>query len=54
VPSSPDDDLLLAGMVAGDQYAAKRFVQRHAAAVIGVAFAIVGDHGLAEDVPSGR
>jgi RNA polymerase sigma factor (sigma-70 family) len=50
MPSFPDDDLLLAGMAAGDRYATERFVRRHAAAVIGVAFAIVGDHGLAEDV----
>ncbi len=46
----PEDDALLAGMAAGDRMAAAAFVQRHAAAVTGVAFHIVGDRSLAEDV----
>jgi len=45
-----DDDALLAGMAAGDAEAASVFVRRHAGRVVGVAFAIVGDHAIAEDV----
>jgi RNA polymerase sigma-70 factor (ECF subfamily) len=44
------DDLLLAAMGAGDPAAAKAFVSRFQRAVFGVAFATVGDVGLAEDV----
>jgi RNA polymerase sigma factor (sigma-70 family) len=45
-----DDGALLAGMAAGDAEAAAVFVRRHAGRVVGVAFAVVGDHALAEDV----
>ncbi len=50
MPDEPEDDALLAGMAAGDRAAASTFVRRHAAAVIGVAFQVVRDRGLAEDV----
>lgn len=45
-----EDDALLAGMAAGDRVAAAVFVRRHAAAVTGVAFHIVRDRVVAEDV----
>ena len=45
-----EDDALLAGMAAGDRVAAATFVQRHAASVTGVAFQIVRDRAVAEDV----
>jgi RNA polymerase sigma factor (sigma-70 family) len=45
-----EDDALLAGMAAGDRAAAAAFVRRHAAAVTGVAFQVVRDRVLAEDV----
>jgi RNA polymerase sigma factor (sigma-70 family) len=44
-----DDDALLAGMAAGDRHAAEVFVARYAPRVIAVAFAVLGDRGLAED-----
>lgn len=37
-------------MAAGDREAAARFVGRHAAAVTGVAFHVVRDRGMAEDI----
>ncbi|HMC39677.1 MAG TPA: sigma-70 family RNA polymerase sigma factor [Acidimicrobiales bacterium] len=45
-----DDDTLLAGMAAGDRSAAATFVRRHAAAVTGVAFHVVRDREMAEDI----
>lgn len=45
-----EDDALLAGMAAGDRAAAAVFVQRHAAAVTGVAYHIVRDRAVAEEV----
>ncbi len=48
--SQPDDDALLAGMAGGDRSAAATFVGRHAAAVTGVAFHVVRDRALAEDI----
>jgi RNA polymerase sigma-70 factor (ECF subfamily) len=45
-----EDDSLLAGMAAGDRAAAAAFVRRHAAAVTGVAFHVVRDRALAEDI----
>ena len=50
MPAAPPDDLLIAAMASGDTDAAARFVRRHAAVVIGVVFAIVGDRHTAEDV----
>jgi RNA polymerase sigma-70 factor (ECF subfamily) len=47
---TPEDDALLAGMAAGDREAAARFVGRHAAAVTGVAYHVVRDRGMAEDI----
>ena len=44
------DDALLAGMAAGDGMAAAMFVERHAAAVTGVAYQVVRDRVLAEDI----
>jgi RNA polymerase sigma-70 factor (ECF subfamily) len=45
-----EDDALLAGMAAGDRLAAATFIKRHAAAVTGVAYHVVRDRALAEDV----
>lgn len=45
-----EDDALLAGMAAGDRAAAAQFVRRHAAAVTGVAYQVVRDRAVAEDV----
>lgn len=45
-----EDDALLAGMAAGDRTAAATFVRRHAAAVTGVAYQVLRDRLLAEDV----
>ncbi len=45
-----EDDALLAGMAAGDRTAAATFVRRHAAAVTGVAYQVVRDRSVAEDV----
>jgi RNA polymerase sigma-70 factor (ECF subfamily) len=44
------DDLLLAAMATGDSDAALTFVRRFQRPVYGVAFAIIKDAGLAEDV----
>jgi RNA polymerase sigma factor (sigma-70 family) len=44
------DDMLLAGLGAGDSQAARAFVRRFQSMVFGVALAVVGDHGLAEDI----
>lgn len=45
-----EDEALLAGMAVGDRDAAARFVRRHAAAVTGVAYHVVRDRALAEDI----
>jgi RNA polymerase sigma factor (sigma-70 family) len=45
-----DDDALLAAMAGGDRAAAATFVRRHGAAVTGVAFHVVRDRALAEDI----
>jgi RNA polymerase sigma factor (sigma-70 family) len=50
MPVELEDDALLAGMAQGDRRAAALFVRRHAAAVTGVAFGVVRDRELAEDV----
>ena len=44
------DDMLLAGLGAGDAQAAEAFVRRFQPMVFGVALAVVGDRGLAEDI----
>lgn len=44
------DETLLAGLAVGDQEIGVAFVQRFQNAVFGVALAVVGDSGLAEDV----
>jgi RNA polymerase sigma factor (sigma-70 family) len=44
------DEVLLAGMGAGDRGAAGAFVQRFQARVFGLALSVVGDPALAEDV----
>ncbi|HJT05070.1 MAG TPA: sigma-70 family RNA polymerase sigma factor [Pseudonocardiaceae bacterium] len=44
------DDMLLAGLGAGDAQAAAAFVRRFQPMVFGVALAVVGDRGLAEDI----
>jgi RNA polymerase sigma-70 factor (ECF subfamily) len=44
------DDMLLAGLGAGDAQAAAAFVRRFQPVVFGVALAVVGDRGLAEDI----
>lgn len=44
------DDMLLAGLGAGDAQAARAFVRRFQSTVFGVALAVVGDRGLAEDI----
>lgn len=44
------DDMLLAGLGAGDAPAAVAFVRRFQPMVFGVALAVVGDRGLAEDI----
>lgn len=44
------DDALLAGYAVGDPDAAAAFIRRHQARVCGLAKAIVGDVGLAEDI----
>ena len=50
-PAAPiSDDMLLAGLGAGDAEAAVAFVRRFQPMVFGVAVAVVGDHGHAEDV----
>jgi RNA polymerase sigma-70 factor (ECF subfamily) len=42
--------MLLAGLAAGDQQAALAFVRRFQRIVYGVALAVVGESGLAEDI----
>jgi RNA polymerase sigma-70 factor (ECF subfamily) len=44
------DDLLLVGLGTGDAQAARAFVERFQPMVFGVALAVVGDRGLAEDI----
>jgi RNA polymerase sigma factor (sigma-70 family) len=44
------DETLLAGFVSGDERTAVAFVRRFQAKVFGVAIAVTGDAGLAEDV----
>jgi RNA polymerase sigma factor (sigma-70 family) len=44
------DDMLLAGLGAGDAQAAVAFVRRFQPMVFGVALAVVSDRGLAEDI----
>src|SRR3984893_374805 len=44
------DEALLAGMAAGDQNAAVTFVRRYQRRVFGLAHAMTGDVGVAEDV----
>jgi RNA polymerase sigma factor (sigma-70 family) len=44
------DDMLLAGLGAGDPQLALAFVRRFQRTVFGVALAVVGDSGLAEDI----
>jgi RNA polymerase sigma factor (sigma-70 family) len=46
----PPDDVLLAGMAAGDQDLSAAFVRRFQARVYGVAVTMVGTSGLAEDI----
>jgi RNA polymerase sigma factor (sigma-70 family) len=46
----PPDDVLLAGMAAGDQDLSAAFVRRFQARVYGVAVTMVGTSALAEDV----
>lgn len=47
---SPSDETLLAGMAEGDQAAAAAFVRRYQARLHGLAFTVVGNHALAEEV----
>lgn len=49
-PQRVPDDMLLAGLAAGDQQAALAFVRRFQRIVYGVALAVVGESGLAEDI----
>ena len=49
-PDGLTDELLLAGLAAGDQVLALAFVRRFQGTVFGVALAGLGDPGLAEDV----
>ncbi|MBV9650624.1 MAG: RNA polymerase sigma factor [Pseudonocardiales bacterium] len=44
------DDMLLAGLATGDPQLAVAFVRRFQQTVFGVALAVVGDSGLAEDI----
>jgi RNA polymerase sigma factor (sigma-70 family) len=44
------DDMLLAGLGTGEPQAALAFVRRFQPVVFGVALAVVGDSGLAEDI----
>jgi RNA polymerase sigma factor (sigma-70 family) len=44
------DDMLLANLGAGDPQAALAFIRRFQPVIFGVALAIVGDSGLAEDI----
>lgn len=47
---SPSDDALLAGLGAGDDQSARAFVRRFQHRVYGLALAVVGDPGTAQDV----
>jgi RNA polymerase sigma-70 factor (ECF subfamily) len=49
-PQSLPDDMLLAGLGAGDPQMALAFVRRFQRTAFGVALAIVGDSVLAEDI----
>ena len=46
----PSDESLLAGMAHGDERAALAFVRRYQGRVFGLAFGMVGDAALAEDI----
>jgi RNA polymerase sigma factor (sigma-70 family) len=46
----PSDEALLAGMAVGDQGAAVSFVRRYQGRVYGLAFALLGDVAMAQDV----
>ena len=46
----PSDEALLAGMAHGEEWAAVAFVRRYQRRVYGLAAAMVGDKGAAEDV----
>jgi RNA polymerase sigma factor (sigma-70 family) len=48
--SRMSDDMLLAGLGAGDAQAAAAFVRRFQPTIFGVALAVVGDRDLAEDI----
>lgn len=49
-PEGVPDEMLLAGLGAGDPHAALAFVRRFQRTVFGVALAVVGDSVLAEDI----
>jgi len=44
------DDVLIAGLAAGDQAAARMFVDRFSSRAIGLAYQLLGDRAAAEDV----
>lgn len=48
--SAPSDEALLAGMAIGDTQAAALLVRRYQRRLFGVALAVLGDRGAAEDV----
>jgi RNA polymerase sigma factor (sigma-70 family) len=50
LPDGLSDEALLAGMAAGSVGAGTAFVRRHQSQVFGLAWVLVGDVGLAEDV----
>jgi RNA polymerase sigma-70 factor (ECF subfamily) len=50
LPDGLSDEALLAGMAAGTISAGTAFVRRHQSQVFGLAWVLVGDPGLAEDV----
>ena len=50
LPDGLSDEALLAGMAAGAVAAGTAFVRRHQSRVFGLAWVLVGDPGLAEDV----
>ena len=50
VDTEPSDESLLAGMAAGDEATAVAFVRRFQSQVFGLAYAMLGDRGMAEDV----
>lgn len=50
LPDGLSDEALLAGMAAGAVTAGTAFVRRHQGRVFGLAWVLVGDPGLAEDV----